>query len=274
MHRSLEQSYDEYPRIEEAFKEALDESLNPSGPDILYEMIGRLGLPAGADVLDLGCGEGKQAVELAKHFGFRVVGVDPIAQNVDLARKLAGRASVTARFERGSTDAIPLPEASVDLIWCREVLCLVADLQTAFAECRRVLKPGGLMLLYQMFATERMEPRELEALCESQYAAPSSWNVQHVEDLATAAGFEIEACTEFAGQWGEFAQEQRGEPGRHLVHAARLLRDPERYIAQFGRANYEIKLGDCLWHIYRMIGKLSGRAYLLRSPAPKMRSSS
>jgi hypothetical protein len=32
------------------------------------------------------------------------------------------------------------------------------------------------------------------------------------------------------------------------------------------RACYDIKLGDCLWHIYRMIGKLSSRIYLLSAP--------
>ena len=63
---------------------------------------------------------------------------------------------------------------------------------------------------------------------------------------------------------GEHLEEQTGEAGRRLIHAARLLRDPERYIAQFGRTAYDIMLGDCLWHVYRMIGKLSGCVYLLR----------
>ncbi len=31
---------------------------------------------------------------------------------------------------------------------------------------------------------------------------------------------------------------------------------------------FDIKLGDCLWHIYRMIGKLSSRVYLLSAPGP------
>jgi len=66
---------------------------------------------------------------------------------------------------------------------------------------------------------------------------------------------------------GEHAQEHTRRPGRHLLHAARLIRDPDRYIARFGQANYDIKLGDCLWHIYRMIGKLSSRVYLLSAPA-------
>jgi hypothetical protein len=54
---------------------------------------------------------------------------------------------------------------------------------------------------------------------------------------------------------------------RHLLHAARLLRDPERYVARFGKQNYDIKLGDCLWHVYRTIGKLSSRAYLFSAPS-------
>ncbi len=56
------------------------------------------------------------------------------------------------------------------------------------------------------------------------------------------------------------------ERARHLLHAARLLREPEQYIAQFGKQNYDIKLGDCLWHVYRMIGKLSSHVYLLSAP--------
>ena len=38
------------------------------------------------------------------------------------------------------------------------------------------------------------------------------------------------------------------------------------YSAVLDAGNYEIALGDCLWHVYRMIGKLAGRAYLLRRP--------
>lgn len=37
-------------------------------------------------------------------------------------------------------------------------------------------------------------------------------------------------------------------------------------MTRFGKQNYDIKLGDCLWHIYRMIGKLSSRVYLLSAP--------
>jgi hypothetical protein len=62
------------------------------------------------------------------------------------------------------------------------------------------------------------------------------------------------------------AEEHSGKVGRKLLHAARLLRDPERYRAQFGEAAYEIMLGDCLWHVYAMLGKLERRVYVLTRP--------
>jgi hypothetical protein len=47
----------------------------------------------------------------------------------------------------------------------------------------------------------------------------------------------------------------------------RLLHDPDRYIERFGRRNYELKLADCLWHVYRLVGKLSSRIYVLSAGA-------
>ena len=71
------------------------------------------------------------------------------------------------------------------------------------------------------------------------------------------------AVHHLATEWGEYAEEHSATPGHHLLRAARLSRDPDRYIARFGRAAYEVMLGDSFWHIYRMIGKLSSRIYLL-----------
>jgi SAM-dependent methyltransferase len=267
--RSLEESYDDFPRIEEAFWLALDESLEPRGPDSLYDVVAGLALPPGTSVLDLGCGEGKQSMELAKRFGFSVTGVDPVRRNIELAeerRESAPELRELLRFHLGEAELIPIEDASVDLVWCREVFVLVADLDTAFAECRRVLRPGGRMLLYQMFATDRLEPREAERMFTALEIRSESWDPHHVEAAATGAGFAIEERVDFGSEWGEFAQEQRGDGGRRLLHTAHLLRDPERYIAQFGRQNYDIMLADCFWHVYRMIGKLSGRAYVLKAP--------
>ncbi|OGO51723.1 MAG: hypothetical protein A2148_02865 [Chloroflexi bacterium RBG_16_68_14] len=269
----LHESYDEYPRIEAAFQDALDESLNPRGPELLYELVGELRLPPQANVLDLGCGEGQHSIQLAKRFRFAVRGIDPVQRHIELAHQRLDEAAKDGpevgklvRFELGAAESIPMKDASLDLIWCREVLYHIGSLDNAFAECRRVLRTGGYLLIYHNFATDRLEPGEAEWQWATLGVVPANTNPQHVEAAFVGAGFQIDQCIELASEFGEYAEEQTGQVARHLIHTARLLRAPERYIAMFGQTAYNIKLGDCLWHVYRMIGKLSSRVYLLKSP--------
>ncbi|MEX0800060.1 MAG: class I SAM-dependent methyltransferase [Dehalococcoidia bacterium] len=270
MSLSLDEFYDDYPRIEPAFQAALDESLNPRGPGLLYEIAGGLGLPPQAIALDLGCGEGKHSLELARRFGFAVHGIDPVLRHIELASQALNSAAKEdpelrrlVRFELGAAEALPLPDATVDLIWCRDVLVHVEVLNAAFAECRRVLRGGGRMLVYNAFATDRLEPREAEWLLTTMRVVPSSADPRHFESAVSAAGLRVDERIDLAGDWEERAEEEGGRGGRRLLHAARLLRDPDRYIARFGRAAYDIMLGDCLWHVYGMIGKLTASVYLL-----------
>jgi len=80
-----EYGYGEFPRIEEEFGAALDLSRDPRGPDQLYGIVGGLGLPRGAVVLDVGCGAGRHAAQLRERFGFAVTGVDPVPRQLELA---------------------------------------------------------------------------------------------------------------------------------------------------------------------------------------------
>ena len=84
---SLEEFYDAYPRIEAEFQATLDTSLNPRGPELLYDMVSALGLGTGSLVIDLGCGEGNHALQLTSRFGFAVHGIDPVQRHIELANK-------------------------------------------------------------------------------------------------------------------------------------------------------------------------------------------
>jgi hypothetical protein len=146
---------------------------------------------------------------------------------------------------------------------------MFADLARAAGEFARVLRPLGAGCVYRVLTRPRMSDPEARQFWEEDlgYGAARSLRPADVEAALAAAGLALRRRIDFASEWGEAAQEATGAGGRRLLHAARLLRLPERYVDAFGAAAYRIMLGDCLWHVYRMIGKLHGAAFLFTKPA-------
>ena len=111
----------------------------------------RLGLQPGVRVLDLGCGAGRHAFEALRR-GASVLALD--ADEGELtsvaamfaAMREAGEvpAGGQARAVAGDATAMPLPDASVDVVIAAEVLEHIPADQAAIAEIARVLRPGGL----------------------------------------------------------------------------------------------------------------------------------
>jgi ubiquinone/menaquinone biosynthesis C-methylase UbiE len=95
----------------------------------------------GDRVLDLGCGDGPFLVEIS------ALGATPIGVDVaDAALARARRRAPDAELHRVEPDGpLPLPDRSVDAVWCSETLEHVADTARFLAEARRVLRPGGAL---------------------------------------------------------------------------------------------------------------------------------
>lgn len=103
-------------------------------------------LPAGATVVDIGCGAGTDLLLAAFHVGPQgcAIGVDMTEAMRDRARRGAmacGLAYVEVR--EGEATALPIETGSVDVVMSNGVLNLVPEKRTAVAEIRRVLRPGG-----------------------------------------------------------------------------------------------------------------------------------
>ena len=103
-------------------------------------------LHAGEVVLDLGSGGGIDVILSARRVGptGKAYGLDMTDDMLALARKNAAEAGVpNVEFLKGHIEAIPLPDASVDVIISNCVINLSADKGRVLAEAFRVLKPGG-----------------------------------------------------------------------------------------------------------------------------------
>ena len=99
------------------------------------------GLPVGV-ALDAACGTGRHLAHLAAR-GHEVIGVDSSAEMLAVARrKVPG-----AALHEAELHALPLAEASVDLVVCALALTHVPDLAPVFAELVRVLRPGGHLVV-------------------------------------------------------------------------------------------------------------------------------
>ena len=103
-------------------------------------------LQPGETVLDLGSGGGIDVLLSAKRVGPRgkAYGLDMTDEMLALARENQRRAGATnVEFLKGSIEAIPLPDNSVDVIISNCVINLSADKDAVLREAFRVLKPGG-----------------------------------------------------------------------------------------------------------------------------------
>jgi 2-polyprenyl-3-methyl-5-hydroxy-6-metoxy-1,4-benzoquinol methylase len=98
---------------------------------------------AGERVLDVGCGEGRFASELARA-GVRVVGIDVAEEPLRRARERDPALDLRLVDVDGRW---PLEDASFDVVWAGETIEHVADTAGRLSEVRRVLRPGGRLLL-------------------------------------------------------------------------------------------------------------------------------
>ena len=115
-------------------------SLGCGNPTALAE------LKQGETVLDLGSGGGIDVLLSARRVGptGKAYGLDMTDAMLDLARRNQQEAGVTnVEFLKGQIEAIPLPDASVDVIISNCVINLSGDKRQVLAEAFRVLKPGG-----------------------------------------------------------------------------------------------------------------------------------
>jgi SAM-dependent methyltransferase len=133
---SSTQSY--YDRFSETYERERHHGYHRLIDELELELVRRYG--AGRDVLEAGCGTGLLLRETAA-FARTAVGLDLSRGMLSSARQRG------LRVVQGSLTDVPLPSASVDLVYSMKVLAHVPPIREAVAELARVVRPGGHLLL-------------------------------------------------------------------------------------------------------------------------------
>ena len=165
---------------------------------------------------------------------------------------------------QGDIQQLPFKAAMFDFIWCRDVLTHMDDLAHTFAGCERMLKPGGKMMVYQMMRTDLLTHEEAIRLCLPLASFPDNLSRSYFEQAFTAAGLVLLEADVLGSEWREYGEETDSKlTSKQLLRIARLRRNREQLVAQFGESYYACELANCHWGIYQMMGKLSPIVYTL-----------
>ena len=167
--------------------EAVLASLGCGNPTALAD------LHQGEVVLDLGSGGGIDVLLSARRVGpaGKAYGLDMTDEMLALARENQRKAGVdNAEFLKGEIEAIPLPDASVDVIISNCVVNLSADKRKVIAEAFRVLKPGGRFAVSDVVVRGEM-PAEVRTSMELWIGCVAgALTEQEFRSLLREAGFE------------------------------------------------------------------------------------
>ncbi|MDQ5821989.1 MAG: class I SAM-dependent methyltransferase, partial [Actinomycetota bacterium] len=188
----------------------------------------------------------------------------PVPLHVERARRAVAQAGLEVAVEivEAGIEAIPLADGLADWIWCRDVLGHV-DQARGFAECARVLRPGGRMLAYITLATDLLEPREAQNLFEALAIAPESVGAAGLERHAAAAGMTLVSSTRLEGEWRErMIEDGTWDAGDDLLRLSRLRRREAELVARHGEARVAARAAGKLRGVYQLLGKLCPTVYL------------
>ena len=266
---SVQQLYGELWAGENPLELELQESLDPRGTDWLFETFADLGPQPGQVVVDVGARDAGHAIRLVREHGLRAIAVDPVRHHVELATRAVSEAGLDNDVEvlEAGIEAMPIADGTADWIWCRDVLVHV-DLERGFAECARILRPGGRLLAYVTCATDLLEPREAAALFEALAIVRESTQPDAIELHAASAGLTLVSKAPLGGEWRErMIEDGSWEPGSDLLQLSRLRRQETELVERHGRARVETYAASRAWGVYQLLGKLCPTIYVWRRDA-------
>ena len=123
-----------------------------------------VGLPSAPDILDIGCGVGRQTLDLAKLTSGRIMALDNHRPFLEMLQERSHTDDLLAEIQmvQGDMAALGFEPESFDLIWS-EGAAYIMGFDTAMKAWRPLLRPGGSMVLSHIVWFKKNRPKEVEA---------------------------------------------------------------------------------------------------------------
>lgn len=226
MRSGVETFYDEHPINEDQILAALRRAgrdLDALAPEDLYPfdqdhygglaavdaLADRAALAPGLRVLDVCCGLGGPARYVVRKRGVDVVGIDLNRGRAPAAARLTALVGLaaSARFVRGDATKLPFAPRSFDAAIAQEAFLHIADKASLFAECRRVLRPGGRLAFTDWIAFPGLSASDRARLREG-IMAQDIRTVDEYRAALAAAGFRDAEAEDLSSAWRDILRER------------------------------------------------------------------
>jgi ubiquinone/menaquinone biosynthesis C-methylase UbiE len=181
-------------------------------------------------VLDVCSGMGGPARWIAHRICCKVTGLDFTASRVEAARRLTRRVRLEQRVEfvQGDATAMPLPDASFDVVMAQESWLHIPDKPELIAQCARVVKPGGVIAFTDVVRRGEL-PADDQARLAAGMHAPDIGSPEQYRELLAANRCSVERQDDLSEDWRRILVDR--------LAMYRSLRDTT--VAKFGLARFE-----------------------------------
>jgi len=186
-----------------------------------------LGLGPGRRLLELGAGSGWPGLFLAATTACDVALVDLPLEGLRIAKERAAAEPPPGACWIAQADgaALPFAAASFDAISHSDVLCCLAPKRSVLAECRRVIRPGGIMAFTVIYITPGLTPADHARVLES--SPPYAETQTTYPDLLTQTGWTIDSTTDLTSDYGATVRHLLREQEARAARMNALLGEAE-----------------------------------------------